>query len=197
MATTATDTETVSAAPWVFAQVRRCLAGGTDLQKVAGLDQIEQFLDAVAAQRELREHIADLHPLPDSRDWLRLYSNHLIDAWLIAWSGRTSTGLHDHDGSAGGLRVLEGRVTQTVARQTGGGQPIAVSAGSTIVGSDHIHSLDTSGGSTVTLHAYSPPLSRMGQYTVDGTGLLRRRSLTCLDDETASQSTGPTTACRL
>jgi hypothetical protein len=198
MATTAADTETLSSALWVYAQVKRCLSGRAGVQNVAGLDQIEQFLESVAAQPELPEHIADLHPPPDTRDWLRLYSNHLIDAWIIAWNGRTSTGLHDHDGSVGALRVLQGRVFQTAPRQTGGGQPIAASAGSTVVfDSDHIHCLDTSGGLTATLHAYSPPLSRMGLYTAEPKGILVRKSLTCLGDEAGSQSTGPTTACRL
>ena len=53
-------------------------------------------------------------------------------------------------------------------------------------GPDHIHrmtGLATADGScSVSIHAYSPPLWRMGQYVVTGTGALRRTSVSYADE---------------
>jgi hypothetical protein len=49
-------------------------------------------------------------------------------------------------------------------------------------GPDHIHRLTDEADQAVSLHAYSPPLWRLGQYTIDDDGVLRRISA-CYADE--------------
>ena len=49
-------------------------------------------------------------------------------------------------------------------------------------GPDHIHRLTGRAAGSVSIHAYSPPLWRMGQYAVSGTGLLRRMSVSYADE---------------
>ena len=49
-------------------------------------------------------------------------------------------------------------------------------------GPDHIHRLQGEADRTISLHAYSPPLWRLGQYTIDDSGVLRRVSV-CYADE--------------
>jgi hypothetical protein len=49
-------------------------------------------------------------------------------------------------------------------------------------GPDHIHRLTGEAEQTISLHAYSPPLWRLGQYTIDDGGVLRRASV-CYADE--------------
>lgn len=49
-------------------------------------------------------------------------------------------------------------------------------------GPDHIHRLDGAVHGSVSVHAYSPPLWRMGQYAVNDAGVLRRVSLSYADE---------------
>jgi hypothetical protein len=44
-------------------------------------------------------------------------------------------------------------------------------------GPEHIHRLTGLDAGSVSIHAYSPPLWRMGQYAVSGSGVLRRTSV--------------------
>src|SRR5262249_18329322 len=54
--------------------------------------------------------------------------------------------------------------------------------GSISFGPDHIHRLTGEAEQSISLHAYSPPLWRLGQYTIDDGGVLRRVSV-CYADE--------------
>ena len=49
-------------------------------------------------------------------------------------------------------------------------------------GPDHIHRLTGRDAGSVSIHAYSPPLWRMGQYTVGANGVLRRQSVSYADE---------------
>ena len=78
------------------------------------------------------------------------------------------TGFHDHDLSAGALSVVRGRVRED--RLVLGGAPasrtLAAGESLTFAASD-IHRVCTPATEpAVTLHAYSPPLWRMGAYEV-------------------------------
>jgi hypothetical protein len=47
---------------------------------------------------------------------------------------------------------------------------------------DHIHRLTGRDNGSVSIHAYSSPLWRMGQYAVGSTGVLRRTSVSYADE---------------
>jgi hypothetical protein len=49
-------------------------------------------------------------------------------------------------------------------------------------GPDHIHRLTCAEAGSVSVHAYSPPLWRMGQYAVGAEGRLRRQSVSYADE---------------
>ena len=49
-------------------------------------------------------------------------------------------------------------------------------------GPDHIHRLTGRDPGSVSVHAYSPPLWRMGQYALGAGGVLRRRSVSYADE---------------
>ena len=58
-----------------------------------------------------------------------------------------------------------------------------VTAGSVYsFGPDHIHRLTGLEAGSVSVHAYSPPLWRMGQYSVSKEGVLRRTSVSYADE---------------
>jgi hypothetical protein len=91
------------------------------------------------------------------------------------------TGYHDHDLSAGAVAVTAGAVREE--RLVLGGAPAArtvSTGGSFTFGPADIHRVSHAGSEpAVTLHAYSPPLWRMGSYegrAAPLVALLRRRA---------------------
>jgi len=63
------------------------------------------------------------------------------------------------------------------------GVPGIVGAGEAFsFGPDHIHRLTGEEERSVSIHAYSPPLWRLGQYAIDDTGVMRRQSISYADE---------------
>jgi len=121
---------------------------------------------------------------PDQRIYEQLLRDEHLAVWLICWSEEQDTGFHDHDLSAGAVHVVEGAVREE--RLVLGGPPAArvVGAGETFdFRAQDIHRVMHVGSEpAVTLHAYSPPLWRMGAYAVEADGLLRRQSISYAEE---------------
>ncbi len=140
---------------------------------------------SVAADRALwAPHVAFSD---DQRHYVSLHRDAHVDVWVLCWTPANDTGWHDHDVSSGAVAVVQGRL---VEHNLAVGAPelrTEVAAGTAFCfGPDHIHrmtGLDSAGGSqSVSIHAYSPPLWRMGQYVVSRTGALRRSSVSYADE---------------
>ena len=94
-------------------------------------------------------------------------------AWLNVIPDARDTGFHDHDGSAAGVCVISGSVTNEGlpigagrrVRRYGAGESFSVPARG-------IHRMKHDAGA-VTVHVYSPPLRSIGYYEVVN-GLLQR-----------------------
>jgi predicted metal-dependent enzyme (double-stranded beta helix superfamily) len=99
--------------------------------------------------------------------------------WLLCWMPGQDTGFHDHDGAAGAVAVLQGRVCEERLRL--GAAPLSSERGTGEVftfGGSTIHRVGHAAGApAVTIHAYSPALRRMGAYDFDERGELHRRAL--------------------
>ncbi|HEY2716295.1 MAG TPA: hypothetical protein VGI73_08760 [Solirubrobacterales bacterium] len=140
-------------------------------------EELLAVASGVAARPRLwRPHVA--HD-PGQRTYEQLFRDQHLDLWLICWSHDHDTGFHDHDLSAGAVAVAAGAVREerlVLGRPVD--EPIArtVSAGSSFsFGASDIHRVLHAGGEpAVTIHAYSPPLLRMGSYSVEASGQLRR-----------------------
>jgi hypothetical protein len=102
-----------------------------------------------------------------------LWRNGSSEAWLNLWWEPRDTGYHDHDGSAVGVYVIEGRAYNealglsrpALVREYGPGQSFAFSG-------DGIHRMDHDAGA-VTIHVYSPPIRSIGSYELVGDELRR------------------------
>jgi Cysteine dioxygenase type I len=117
------------------------------------------------------------------RYYVSLHRDEYVDVWLLCWTREDDTGWHDHDISSGAVRVVRGAVRESSPRI--GGEPMAriVSAGSSFsFGPDHIHRLAGDDDRAVSIHAYSPPLWRLGQYSIDDEGVMRRASVSYADE---------------
>lgn len=114
----------------------------------------------------------------EERHYVSLHRDEHVDVWLLCWTTRNDTGWHDHDVSSGAVRVVHGALRESNPRIGGNHLETVYQAGSSFhFGPDHIHRLTGATDTAVSIHAYSPPLVRLGQYTIGEDGLMRRVSV--------------------
>ena len=119
----------------------------------------------------------------DERVYVSLHRDSHVDVWLLCWTPENDTGWHDHDVSSGAVAVVAGELAENNLTLLRGAIERRVRAGEVFsFGPDHIHRLNGAEHGSVSVHAYSPPLWRMGQYAVDEAGVLRRLSLSYADE---------------
>jgi hypothetical protein len=121
---------------------------------------------------------------PTQRSYELLLSDEHLTVWLICWMDDHDTGFHDHDLSAGAVAVVGGHVREERLAIDGPPRPRTFAVGESFHFSPaDIHRvLHAGSGPAVTLHAYSPPLDRMGAYVVGDDGVLARHALTAADE---------------
>ncbi len=144
---------------------------------------------------ELRELVAGIAAQPEQwqglvrhgdaeRHFEQLWRDDHVDVWVISWTNGNDTGFHDHDVSRGAVAVTEGEVIEE--RLVVGGPPLRLphGAGETFdFDASHVHRMrQDSDRLAVTIHAYSPPLWRMGTYTVATDGTLCRQSVSYAEE---------------
>jgi predicted metal-dependent enzyme (double-stranded beta helix superfamily) len=155
-----------------------------DVVRPSGSDLTNEQLLAVANEIAARPGLWSERVSHDrsQRTYAQLLRDEHVDVWLICWSEDHDTGFHDHDLSAGAVAVVAGSVRE---ERLVLGRPIdspitrTVSAGSSFdFGASDIHRVLHAGGDpAVTIHAYSPPLVRMGSYAIEPNGQLRRHAV--------------------
>lgn len=141
------------------------------------LDQreLEALADQVAAHPELWRDRLAFPPAEQPRHFAWLYQDEYVDVQVLCWSRGHDTGWHDHDTSAGAVRVVAGAVIEHNLRL--GGDPLVTVMGegrSFSFGADHIHRLRAERDGTITIHVYSPPIRHLGSYAFDANGIMRR-----------------------
>ncbi len=140
-------------------------------------EQLERFAAVLAADPGRWRHL--VRHERDVRVYEQIFCDERVSAWLICWSDRQDTGFHDHDESAGGIAVIAGRVCEE--RLAVGSPPLArtLSAGECFnVPASAIHRVVHAGAEpAITIHAYSPPLARMGAYRIGPGGELEREAI--------------------
>ena len=125
-----------------------------------------------------------VHHGSGERHFEQLWRDDRVDVWVISWANGNDTGFHDHDLSSGAVAVVEGELVEE--RLVVGGAPVRRRhrAGQTFdFDASHVHRmLHESGTRAVSIHAYSPPLWRMGSYAVGADGTLRRQSISYAEE---------------
>ena len=144
--------------------------------------ELDRLVRDLAARPDEWRHLVAHRP--DARTYAELRRDDDVAVWLICWMNDHDTGYHDHDLSSGAVAVTAGAVREE--RLVLGGAPHArtVGAGESFTfGAADIHRVSHAGAEpAVTLHAYSPPLWRMGSYEVLESGELRRWSLSYAEE---------------
>lgn len=153
---------------------------GRDLDEPELLALVRAIADDPASWRP---HVAFSD---DERHYVSLYRDTHVDVWVLCWTPVNDTGWHDHDVSAGAVAVANGALVEhhlSFGADGIAGTPTAVTSGESFsFGPEHIHRLTGRDRGSVSIHAYSPPLWRMGQYSVSATGALRRHSVSYADE---------------
>jgi predicted metal-dependent enzyme (double-stranded beta helix superfamily) len=143
--------------------------------------ELRALVDELAAHPEVWRHL--VRHVPDRRTYEEISRREDVGVWLICWMDDHDTGFHDHDISNGAVAVVQGRLREE--RLAIGGQSTRYfGAGESFdFGAGDIHAMSHAGGGpAVSLHAYSPPLWRMGAYSIDDEGLVQRLSVSYAEE---------------
>ncbi|HUH71465.1 MAG TPA: cysteine dioxygenase [Mycobacterium sp.] len=167
-------------------------SGPTRLRVPDLLRATDQAADDVLSGR--CDHLLPEGGVPDSRRWFtRIDGDEELDIWLISWVPGHATELHDHGGSLGALTVLSGSLNEfrwdgrgLRRRRLDAGDQAGFPLG-------WVHDVvwaprpvtrpvpepaSTSKGQvqpTLSVHAYSPPLTAMSYYEVTERNRLHRK----------------------
>ncbi len=150
-------------------------------QRTLAKDELRVLAASVAARPELWEcHVAYDE---ETRHYVSLHRDAHVDVWLLCWTPGNDTGWHDHDTSSGAVHVVEGALEEHALLVAQPERRRCHRAGESFAfGPSHIHRLTCAEPRAVSIHAYSPPLWRLGQYTVDEEGALHRVSVSYADE---------------
>nr|CTQ89700.1 hypothetical protein [Kibdelosporangium sp. MJ126-NF4] len=149
--------------------------------------------DVVLPAGQLRKIVETIAKSPDrwraevkfdlyERQCVRLSRDTTHEVWLICWDIGQDTLLHDHGGSVGAFAVARGSLVEDHGRV---GSPRLrtrrhAEGASVGFGVDYLHNLVNVGmTSTVSIHAYSPPLRVMNFYCLLPSGTHHLRTIEC------------------
>jgi hypothetical protein len=148
--------------------------------------ELVELTRGIAAEVAAGDHT--VHDDPSVRWHTRLRSGAYADLWLISWPQHQAAELHDHGGSLGALTVVRGTLTEHRWLPARGGParlvprrlPAGAEAGFPV---GYVHDVvNTDPAPALSVHAYSPPLTAMSYYEVDGNDALRRVHTLLTDD---------------
>ena len=168
---TAIDWDEVLTPPQELAAATRELVPGSSTLSAA---ELEQVACDIRDRPELWEPllVVDAH----RRRYRLLFEDERTDIWVLCWMPGQSTGFHDHDVSDVGIAIARGMIVERQLRLPTGATALELRPGDTRQGpAGYIHSVAHGEGvPAVSIHCYSPPLMKVGQYRVDAEGVLRR-----------------------
>ncbi|WP_134742030.1 cysteine dioxygenase family protein [Nocardioides sp. 503] len=144
-------------------------------------DELAQLAASIAADPAAWDHHVGFDD--DDRVYASVHRDAHVDVWLLCWTPENDTGWHDHDSSSGAVAVVAGELAENNLTLATGGVETRIPAGKVFsFGPDHIHRLNGAERGSISVHVYSPPLWRMGQYAVGDNGVLRRVSMSYAEE---------------
>ena len=150
-------------------------------------DDLREIVDLLASRPDA--WMARVRMRADRRWYERLHCGPDYDVWLITWLPGQATGFHDHGASAGAFAVASGSLEE---HRPGEARRV-VSAGEGLAfGPDYAHDVrNASSAPAISIHAYSPPLSEMTHYELDGAELLAKPTSVGDDEGDAASADVP------
>jgi hypothetical protein len=131
--------------------------------------ELARIVEMVAA---FGEWIGRARMSADRRWYERMYHGPDYDLCVISWLPGQSTGFHDHGASSGAFIVATGVLEELRPNRrtylTSRGKPRSF-------GQNYAHDVrNASDAPAISIHAYSPPLTEMNEYELDGGPLIPR-----------------------
>lgn len=144
-------------------------------------EELRDLVSTIASDPDAWAHLVGFDD--QERVYASLHRDAHVDVWLLCWTPENDTGWHDHDISSGAVAVVAGELTENNLTVGVAPAETRIGAGKAFsFGPEHIHRLNGASAGSVSVHAYSPPLWRMGQYAVNDAGVLRRVSVSYADE---------------
>ena len=114
---------------------------------------------------------------PDERTYALLHRDDEVEVYLVCWMDGHDTGFHDHDMSAAAIAVVQGAIVEERLRLDGATGERHDTGALVEVPPEAIHRVRHTGDApAITLHAYAPPLKRVGTYEISPGGALERHA---------------------
>lgn len=146
------------------------------------------------------DHLLPDGGVPQTQRWYtRIHGDEELDIWLISWVPGQPTELHDHGGSLGALTVLSGSLNEyrwdgrrLRRRRLDAGDQAGFPLGwvhDVVWAPRPIGGPDAAGmavAPTLSVHAYSPPLTAMSYYEITERNTLRRQRTELTDQPEGS-----------
>jgi quercetin dioxygenase-like cupin family protein len=131
--------------------------------------QLQTWADRESVWAPLARH--DEH----ERVYELLHRDDDVEIYLVCWMPGHDTGFHDHDDSAAAITVIQGAILEERLAITGAVKRTLSNGDTVTIAREAIHRVRHAGTDpATTLHAYSPPLQRVGTYEVADDGALLR-----------------------
>jgi predicted metal-dependent enzyme (double-stranded beta helix superfamily) len=149
--------------------------------------QLRTLAEGIASADHLWRHLVRHEPDRRVYEELLLEDPQFVSSvgiWLICWMNDHDTGFHDHDISSGAVAIAAGALRDERLTVGAALRSRTYEAGESFdFGPSDIHRMSHAGGGpAISIHAYSPPLQRMGAYDVDSDGVLRRAPISYTEE---------------
>lgn len=138
------------------------------------LTELIELVRTFALSEDLWRPRLQLPAAGGERWWTQLHGDQRVDVWLLAWQPGHFTDLHDHGSSAAAFSVVRGELAEYRVERSGQNVTLDHRAGSTTwMAPGVVHDVRAVAAPSVSIHAYSPPLTEMTYYQPLAAGQLR------------------------
>ena len=146
------------------------------------LPSLRRLVSRIAADPDAWRPLVNLDA--EHRHFAQLGRDDHVDIWVISWMNGHDTGFHDHDLSSGAVAIVKGELVEERLAIGGPPRQRRYRAGTSFdFDASHVHRMHQAGGGpAISIHAYSPPLWRMGAYAIEPDGTLRRASISYAEE---------------
>ena len=105
-----------------------------------------------------------------------VYKDREFEIMIMCWKAGQRSSIHDHAGSLGGIRILQGELTECLFGRAANGMIKSLSSADYEIENTRVEetslihqisNLQAENGKTVSVHIYVPPLVRMDVYSLE------------------------------
>jgi cysteine dioxygenase len=105
-----------------------------------------------------------------------VYKERQFEIMIMCWNAGQRSSIHDHAGSLGGIKILQGELTESLFGRAANGMIKSLSSAEYAIEETRVEetslihqisNLQAENGKTVSIHIYIPPLVRMNVYSLE------------------------------